>query len=344
MELSDFDYHLPPDLIAQMPPERRDAARLMVVDGFTCLDRSISHMLDLIHSDDLVVLNNTRVVKARLFGSKDTGGAAELLLERLLDEHTALFQVRVSKALQPGRSIFVGDDHLQVLGREGMFYRLQSARDIAELLQEHGQVPLPPYIERQADDADEGRYQTVFAKTPGAVAAPTAGLHLTDDMLAAISAHARVAYVTLHVGSGTFQPVRTDLAQHKMHAEWFDVPQETVDEIQACRQRGGRVIAVGTTVVRTLESMAAQCQTLKATRGDTALFIKPGYEFKLVDALLTNFHLPCSTLLMLVSAFAGYDTIMSAYRTAVERRYRFFSYGDAMWLQRAQATGEVSGC
>jgi S-adenosylmethionine:tRNA ribosyltransferase-isomerase len=336
MQLSDFDYTLPHELIAQVPAARRDASRLLVVGRDALCHLHFTDLAGLLRPGDLLVLNDTRVIKARLFGEKDSGGRAEVLVERIEDDCVALCQVRVSKPLQIGRTVTVGLHALAVLGREGEFYRLRFPEPVLEVLESVGEVPLPPYIERAAGADDEARYQTVYGERPGAVAAPTAGLHFTEAMLASIAARGiDVAKVTLHVGAGTFQPVRTeDLSKHRMHFERYEIGAAAADAIAACRARGGRVVAVGTTVVRTLEAAARADGRVEAATGETDLFITPGYRFRVVDALLTNFHLPKSTLLMLVSAFGGYERVKAAYAAAVAARYRFFSYGDAMFLER----------
>jgi len=335
----DFHYDLPQALIAQHPTPRRDGSRLLAVTGEAVRDLAFSELPDLLAPGDLLVVNDTRVLKARMQASKDSGGRAEVLLERMLDEDSALCQVRVSKPLKTGRHLQVGNHRLEVVGREGQFYRLRFDAPVLEVLERHGSVPLPPYIERRASDEDEERYQTVWSASPGAVAAPTAGLHFTESLLARIEARdVRRATVTLHVGAGTFQPVRVDtLCEHRMHSERYHIDAATVAAIHETRSRGGRVVAVGTTVVRALESAAAGRPEIEAGGGETSLFITPGYEFKVVDALVTNFHLPESTLLMMVTAFGGYERVMAAYRHAVDARYRFFSYGDAMFLTRAAA-------
>ena len=339
MRLSDFDYHLPPELIAQHPAPERTASRLMHVDGRTQAieDLRFPDIARLIGRDDLLVVNDTRVIKARLHGRKDSGGEVELLVERIESPRVALAQVRASKPPKAGRTIDVGGEPIEVRGREGEFYRLEFPRDLLAFLDARGEVPLPPYITHAADAGDESRYQTVYARSPGAVAAPTAGLHFDEKLLAALAARGvRRASLTLHVGAGTFQPVRhDDIGRHVMHSEWYEVPRSTVEAVQEARERGGRVIAVGTTALRALESAAVSGE-LEAGCGDTRLFIVPGYSFRVVDRLVTNFHLPRSTLLMLVSAFAGVETIRRAYAHAVARRYRFFSYGDAMFLEAAQ--------
>lgn len=337
MRVADFDFDLPPDLIAQFPPETRGASRLLHVDASgVCHDRQFRDLPDQLRPDDLLVLNDTRVIKARLFGQKDSGGKVELLVERVTDEFEALAFIRASHAPKPGSSILLADDtRLDVLARQGDLTRLRFPRPVLAVLDALGRLPLPPYIEHDPTADDEARYQTVYANAPGAVAAPTAGLHFDDAMLASLHAQGvRIAQVTLHVGAGTFQPVRVDeVADHRMHSERYTIPQTTVDAIRATRERGGRVVAVGTTSLRALEA-AAQAGDLRAGSGETDIFITPGYAFRVVDALVTNFHLPKSTLLMLVSAFAGFDVIRAAYAHAIQSRYRFFSYGDAMLLER----------
>jgi S-adenosylmethionine:tRNA ribosyltransferase-isomerase len=338
MLLSDFDYTLPPELIAQHPASDRSASRLLHLDGKTgaLSDRSFRDILALLEPGDLLVVNDTRVIKARLHGRKDSGGEVEVLVERVLDAHRVLAQARSSKPLLAGRKVTLGDGvEAEVLGRRGEFVELRFEGEVLGILAAHGEVPLPPYITHQALDEDESRYQTVYANVPGAVAAPTAGLHFDDGLIAALKAKGiDIARVTLHVGAGTFQPVRVDdVSKHVMHSEWYSIPQATVDAIAAAKARGGRVVAVGTTALRALESAAAK-GNLAAGADETRLFIVPGYEFRVVDRLITNFHLPRSTLLMLVSAFAGADAIRRAYAHAVAQRYRFFSYGDAMLLER----------
>ncbi len=336
MQLSDFHYELPAALIAQHPAPERSTSRLLQVKENGVEHRVFSDVVDLLQPEDVLVVNNTRVIKARLHGTKDTGGSAELLLERVVNHQEALFQVRVSKPLKEGRAVQIGDYTLTNLGRQGQFYHLRADIPLLDLLDSYGHVPLPPYIEREDDAEDDERYQTVYSQVPGAVAAPTAGLHFSDALLAEIQARGtQVAEITLHVGAGTFQPVRGDIEAHEMHSEVYAVDARALAKIEAARAAGGRVVAVGTTVVRTLESVAqAHEGKLCVCAGETQLFIKPGFEFAAVDALITNFHLPESTLLMLVSAFAGYERVMAAYQAAVAERYRFFSYGDAMWLER----------
>jgi S-adenosylmethionine:tRNA ribosyltransferase-isomerase len=334
--LSDFDFHLPQELIAQLPLPERSASRLLQLDGDTLIDRAFVDIVDLLAPGDLLVFNNTRVLKARFFGVKESGGKVEVLIERVLDSRTVHAQVRASKSPQAGSMIRLADAFDVVVGeRAGEFYTLTFPDDVFSLIEAHGRLPLPPYIEHAADDFDEKRYQTVYAKEPGAVAAPTAGLHFDQPLLDRLREKGvRFAYVTLHVGAGTFQPVRTEnLAEHKMHSEWYTMPPETVDAVRATQATGCQVVAVGTTSLRALES-ASQSGELQAGSADTALFITPGYRFKTVDRLVTNFHLPKSTLLMLVSAFAGYPQIRAAYAHAIEHSYRFFSYGDAMLLTR----------
>lgn len=339
MRLSDFHYDLPEHLIAQRPSERRGDSRLLHLPPPSApwADRHFDDLPGLLCPDDLLVFNDTRVLPARLYGNKETGGRVEILIERLVSETEALAHVRASKSPKPGALLRVGGEEIETVGREGDLFRLRVARGFAPLMQARGHMPLPPYIQRDDDRDDQARYQTVYASRPGAVAAPTAGLHFDEAMLARI-ADLGVAStsVTLHVGAGTFQPVRNqNLDRHRMHSEWLEVSRETVDAVEAARARGGRVVAVGTTSVRSLETAAASGR-LTPYRGDTRLFIRPGFEFQVVDALLTNFHLPESTLLMLVCAFSGYQRMMAAYRHAVGTAYRFFSYGDAMFLERGE--------
>ncbi len=342
MQTNDFDFDLPDDLIAQFPMEQRAASRLLCLDGASgeLRDRRFSELPQFLEAGDLLVMNDTRVIKARLFGKKESGGKVEVLVERVLDEHHVLAHIRASHGPKSGSKIVLNDAVVaSVVERQGDLYRLrfEGEQTVLSVLEQHGHLPLPPYITRAADVPDEARYQTVYARYPGAVAAPTAGLHFDNEMIAKIKGMGvNIAYVTLHVGAGTFQPVRVDnIAEHKMHSELYHVLQETVDVINLTKQRGGRVMAVGTTSLRALESAAAS-GVLQAGQGDTNIFIFPGYRFKVVERLLTNFHLPKSTLLMLVSAFAGADNIRHAYRHAVEQRYRFFSYGDAMLIERQE--------
>jgi S-adenosylmethionine:tRNA ribosyltransferase-isomerase len=338
MRTDEFDFALPERLIAQHPPEKRGASRLLHVCGTEQKDRRFADLPTLVQEHDLLVFNDTRVLKARLFGMKVSGGKVEVMVERVLDEHGALAQIRASKPPRPGSRLLLADNlSVIVLEREGEFYRLRfdSTESVTALLEQYGQLPLPPYITHAADAGDEERYQTVFARQPGAVAAPTAGLHFDEAMFGALRARgAQIAYVTLHVGAGTFQPVRTEYTrEHVMHGERYTIPQATADAIREARARGGRVIAVGTTSLRALESAAVSGELVEGER-ETNIFITPGYRFNVVDVLLTNFHLPKSTLLMLVCAFAGMDKMLAAYRHAVEQKYRFFSYGDAMLIER----------
>ena len=336
LTLDDFDYDLPPALIAQAPLPERAASRLLAMAGAALEDRRFVDLPDLLVPGDLIVMNDTRVLHARLFGRKDSGGQVEVLVERLLDESEVLAQVRASKPPRPGASLLLEDAlAVEVLGREGEFYRLRFPGDAQELIERHGRLPLPPYIGRAAGDADESRYQTVFAREKGSVAAPTAGLHFDAALLERLAARGiETTHVTLHVGAGTFQPVRVqNLAEHRMHRERWQLPQATVVAVAAARARGGRIVAVGTTTLRTLES-AALGGELAAGGGETELFVTPGFEFKVVDLLITNFHLPKSTLLMLVAAFGGLENVHAAYRHAIAGEYRFFSYGDAMLIHR----------
>ncbi|WP_313031369.1 tRNA preQ1(34) S-adenosylmethionine ribosyltransferase-isomerase QueA [Massilia alkalitolerans] len=335
--LSDFDFDLPPERIAQHPLPDRSASRLLQLDGDQITDRHFADIVDQLQPGDLLVMNNTRVLKARFFGVKETGGQVEVLVERVLDNRTVLAQVRASKSPKPGNRIRLADAFDVTVGeRAGEFFTLRFEGDVFELIEAHGRLPLPPYIEHNADEFDEQRYQTVYSKEPGAVAAPTAGLHFDQALLDRLAAKGiKLAYVTLHVGAGTFQPVRVeDLSAHQMHSEWYTIPQETVDAVRAAKALGRDVVAVGTTSLRALES-ASQSGELKVGSDDTALFITPGYTFKTVTRLITNFHLPKSTLMMLVSAFAGYHEIRKAYAHAIANEYRFFSYGDAMLLTTA---------
>jgi S-adenosylmethionine:tRNA ribosyltransferase-isomerase len=339
MRKSDFFYELPENLIAQTPPERRGDSRLlcMAADG-RLADRRFSELPELLAPGDLLVLNDTRVMPARLFGRKQTGGRVELLIERVLEPGLALAHLRAGKSPKPGATIMLdgGFECRVIERRDGLFVlEFLDGVSVDEVLSAVGRMPLPPYIERPDGEADRERYQTVFARTLGAVAAPTAGLHFDEVMLDGLKDRGiEHAFVTLHVGSGTFLPLRVEhLDEHRMHAEVCEVPEATVRRIEATRERGARVIAVGTTVVRSLET-AARSGRIAPYQGETRLFIKPGFIFSCVDALLTNFHLPESTLLTLVCAFAGYREVMAAYRHAVSQQYRFFSYGDAMWLER----------
>ncbi len=337
--LSDFDFELPPELVAQHPAPERSASRLLDATVEPPADRVFRELPALLDAGDLLVFNDTRVIKARLYGLKASGGHVEALVERVLPGHEVLAQLRVSKSPKPGSSVRFADAFdAQVLGRggtDGSLYRLRFPEAPLMLLQRHGHVPLPPYIRHADSDDDERRYQTVFATRPGAVAAPTAALHFDEELLAALRTRGvRLARVTLHVGAGTFAPVRTEnLAEHHMHSEWFEVGGDTVGAVEHTQAAGGRIVAVGTTTLRALESAAAS-GTLQPGARETDLFITPGFRFRVVDLLLTNFHLPRSTLLMLVSAFAGFDRVRALYHHAIAQRYRFFSYGDAMLLAR----------
>lgn len=341
MNVSDFDFDLPDELIAHYPMPERSQSRLLVVEPkldnkATFQHKKFSDIESLFNTGDILVFNDTKVVPARLFAQKQTGGKLEILFERALDEFTFLAHVKSSKSPKPG-TVLVVDDNIELLmqGREGALFILKTSNNLPvfELLETYGHIPLPPYIDRKDETLDQSRYQTVYAEKPGAAAAPTAGLHFDDDLLNRLEAKGvKTAFVTLHVGAGTFQPVRVDnIKDHVMHSEWIDVNQETVQRINEARAQGGRVICVGTTSVRSLES-ASQSGKLEAFQGDTSIFIYPGYQFKSVDLLITNFHLPKSTLLMLVSAFSGQTNMLNAYKEAIEKQYRFFSYGDAMLL------------
>ena len=343
VKLSDFDYELPPELIAQFPAAERSASRLLHLGGVSgeLRDREFRDLPGLVSAGDLLVMNDTRVIKARLTGRKQSGGQVEVLIERVLDHCRVLAQVRASKAPRAGGNLLLAHGATaEVLGRQDEFFELRfnDCNDVFALIERAGSVPLPPYITHRPDAGDSARYQTVYARNPGAVAAPTAGLHFDDAMLAELQARGvGLAWLTLHVGAGTFQPVRVDnLAEHKMHGEWYTLPQSTVDAVAAARAAGRKVTAVGTTTLRALETAAAGGE-LRAGSAETRLFIVPGYGFRVVDRLITNFHLPRSTLLMLVSAFAGVDNVRRAYRHAVESRYRFFSYGDAMLIEKKKA-------
>ncbi len=338
MKKSDFNYELPEKLIAQKPLSNRAASRMLCLDKISgaITDRKFGDFLDLINENDILVFNDTKVIPARLFGYKKTGGKVEILIERIIDEHHALAHMRSSKSPKAGAIIELDEGFIcKVAGREDDLFSLEFGGEftILQLLDQIGHIPLPPYITREDTKDDLTRYQTVFAKQAGAVAAPTAGLHFDDAMMTRLTQKGVAkAFVTLHVGSGTFQPVRVDdLSQHIMHKEYYSIVQSTVDDIKRTKEKGGRIIAIGTTAVRALES-ASQSRQLQASFGDTDLFITPGYQFKSVDAMLTNFHLPESTLLMLISAFAGYDSVMNAYQHAIKQSYRFFSYGDAMFI------------
>lgn len=351
MRVSDYHFDLPESLIAKYPMEDRTASRLLKLDGPT---GEVTHLhfpdiLSLVRPGDLMVFNNTRVIPARVFGTKASGGKIEVLIERITDTHEALAHIRSSKSPKPGSHLILGQDKDEkidaiMLARSGALFHLRFDEPVLDVLARVGHMPLPPYIERPDEDSDQERYQTVYNKTPGAVAAPTAGLHFDEAILAQLKEKGiETAFVTLHVGAGTFQPVKVEnVKDHIMHAEYVEVGEDVVDQVERTKSRGGRVIAVGTTSVRSLES-ASQSGKLATMKGDTSIFIYPGYDFKTVDVMVTNFHLPESTLIMLISAFAGFNHVMSAYQNAVEEKYRFFSYGDAMFITRnPQALGPQS--
>ncbi len=340
MRTTDFDFYLPDDLIAQFPAKERSASRLLRLDGKTgkLADEKFIDLPEFIAPGDLLVFNNTKVIKARLAGSKATGGQIEALIERVIDTQHALAHIKSSRSPKPGSKLLFADAfEAEVIERQDDLFliKILSDRDLLDLLDQYGSLPLPPYIEHDADAHDDERYQTVYAEQPGAVAAPTAGLHFDEAMLERLKVHGvNIAYVTLHVGAGTFQPVRVDnISEHKMHSELYSVPEETVALIKATQAQGKKVTAIGTTSMRALES-AARSGELMAGSGETDIFVTPGYEFKVVERILTNFHLPKSTLLMLVSAFAGLEHIQQAYQHAIAQKYRFFSYGDAMLIER----------
>jgi len=345
MKTSDFDYFLPDELVAQAPLAQRTDSRLLYVPSLTSSDGlpqdlQFTAVEALLREGDLLVLNDTRVIPARLFGQKESGGKLEVLVERITGQYTALCHIRCSRSPKAGAQLLLeGSVKAEVTGRQDALFEVSfdGDRPVLDWLQEFGHMPLPPYIERADDEDDQERYQTVFADKAGAVAAPTAGLHFDDVLLEKLKAKGvQTATVTLHVGAGTFQPVKVDdIAEHVMHSEWIDVPTGTAQLINATKAAGGRVVAVGTTVVRCLESLPVQADgSAQAWQGETSIFINPGYQFRFIDVLVTNFHLPKSTLLMLVSAFAGYPRMMDIYRHAVEQKYRFFSYGDAMLIER----------
>lgn len=342
MRTIEFDFTLPEELIAQHPPICRGASRLLYAHDGVLEDCHFADLLHLTKPGDVLVLNDTRVIKARLFGTKNSGGKVEVLVERLLSKFEVLAQVRASKKPKIGSSLLLEDIlSVEVLGREGEFFHLRFAADILELLDRYGHLPLPPYINHAADAEDEQRYQTVFARAAGAVAAPTAGLHFDDGMLHDLREKGvQVNCITLHVGAGTFQPVRAEhIREHAMHSEMYEIPQSTVSAIAHARSTGGRIIAVGTTSLRALESAALHGE-LQEGSGETRIFITPGFHFRVVDVLLTNFHLPKSTLLMLVCAFGGMKQMLAAYQYAVDNKYRFFSYGDAMLIERQHLTSK----
>ena len=341
MRVSDFRFELPDELIARHPLAERSASRLLCLDGPSgaLAHKQFVDLLDYLRAGDLMVFNNTRVIPARLFGRKETGGQVEILVERVLDGFRVLAHIRASKSPKSGsRILFDGDASAEMVARHDALFELRFEQPVLPLMERVGHMPLPPYIDRPDEHSDRERYQTVYAERAGAVAAPTAGLHFDKPLLEAIREKGvSIAQVTLHVGAGTFQPVRVErIEDHHMHSEWLEVDESVVEAVKACKARGGRVIAVGTTSVRSLET-AARDGSIQPFSGDTDIFIYPGRPFNVVDALVTNFHLPESTLLMLVSAFAGYRETLAAYREAVEQRYRFFSYGDAMFITRNPA-------
>jgi len=337
-QTKDFSFELPKSLVARYPLPERAASRLLCVnkEAHTIQDASFKDLLDFLASKDLLIFNNTKVIPARLEGVKASGGKIEALIERILSPHRALAHVRASKSPKPGSVLYFADDiAVMVVGRQDNLFELEfpTSKTVLEWLELYGEIPLPPYMDRPAENSDKARYQTVYAEHEGAVAAPTAGLHFDEKILKALAdKKIEMQYVTLHVGAGTFQPVKAErLEDHLMHSEWMDLSPAVCEAIKACKQRGGRVVAIGTTVVRVLET-AAKTGTLKAYQGETNIFIYPGFQFKVIDALLTNFHLPQSTLLMLVCALGSFELMMQAYHHAVEQHYRFFSYGDAMFI------------
>jgi S-adenosylmethionine:tRNA ribosyltransferase-isomerase len=342
MRVADFSFDLPDELIARFPKADRTSSRLLSLNGPTgeIEHKIFSDILELVNENDLLVFNNTKVIPARMFGQKESGGKVEVLVERVLDEHRVLAHIRASKSPKPGNVLILeGKAKAIMVARHDTLFELEFDRseNVLDILNDVGHMPLPPYIDRPDNEADRERYQTVYGEKPGAVAAPTAGLHFDDKLMAALKDKGvQMAFVTLHVGAGTFQPVRVEsVDEHIMHSEYIEVPQDVVDAVASTKAKGGRVIAVGTTSVRSLESAAKiHGGKLDTYFGDTDIFIFPGYQFNVVDAMVTNFHLPESTLIMLVSAFAGQDNIMGAYNTAIEQQYRFFSYGDAMFLTR----------
>lgn len=344
MKLADFNFELPECLIAKYPTEQRTASRMLCLNGNSgeVVHRQFTDIVALLQPNDLLVFNNTKVIPARLLGKKSTGGQVEVLIERITESQCALAHVKASKAPKPGSMIRLEDAiDVEVTGRQGALFELQfhGGDSVLESLENYGHMPLPPYIDRPDEDSDKSRYQTVYGEKPGAVAAPTAGLHFDEALLDTIKAKGvNIAFVTLHVGAGTFQPVRVDnIEEHQMHAEYAEIPQGVVDAVYAAKQAGGRVVAVGTTSVRSLETAAASGD-IQPFFDDTSIFIYPGYKFNVVDAMVTNFHLPESTLMMLISAFAGRDHVMDAYERAIEAEYRFFSYGDAMFIEKADNT------
>ena len=341
MLIEEFDFDLPQHLIAQAPLQERDSSRLLVLNKNTKLfsDKKFVDFVDLLNPNDLLIFNDTRVIKARLFGKKITGGKVEIMIERILDNHHALAHLKTSKKIFDGTIFEVNEDvSVKVVRKENdLFYiKFNSNLSSYDILEKYGHIPLPPYIERSADKSDENRYQTIYAKESGAVAAPTAGLHFTNEIFKALNdKKIKYTFLTLHVGAGTFQPVReNDLDRHQMHSESFNVPDKTIQMIDDAKSKNGRIIAIGTTVLRALESKFSE-ETIQSGFKETSIFIKPGYTFKIVDALLTNFHLPKSTLFILVSAFSGSDTMKKLYQHAIKNEYRFFSYGDATFIERS---------
>lgn len=343
MKISDFDFELPEELIAKYPAKERSASRMLRLNGNNgdVVDGQFTDILDILHPGDLLIFNNTRVIPARLFGQKSSGGKVEVMLERVLSDNTALAHIRSSKSPKAGAQLEMeGGLNIEVLGRQDALFHISfgGSEKVFDLLEKHGHMPLPPYIDRPDEDSDKERYQTVYNEKPGAVAAPTAGLHFDQELLAKLDKKGvQSAFVTLHVGAGTFQPVRVEnIEDHHMHAEYAEVSEEVVAKILATKAAGNRVIAVGTTSVRSVESAAHQegAELIAPFLSDTSIFIYPGFSFKVIDAMITNFHLPQSTLMMLISAFAGRDEVMSAYATAIEKQYRFFSYGDAMFIEK----------
>ena len=341
MLIEEFDFDLPQHLIAQTPLQRRDSSRLLVLNKNTksFSDKKFTDFVDLLNTNDLLIFNDTRVIKARLFGKKITGGKVEIMIERILDDHHALAHLKTSRKILDNTVFEINKDVSVIVIRKenDLFYiKFNSNLSSYDILEKHGHIPLPPYIERNADKSDENRYQTIYAKESGAVAAPTAGLHFTDEIFKALNdKKIKYTFLTLHVGAGTFQPVReNDLDRHQMHSESFNVPDKTIQMIDDAKSKNGRIIAIGTTVLRALESKFSE-ETIQSGFKETSIFIKPGYTFKIVDALLTNFHLPKSTLFILVSAFSGSDTMKKLYQHAIKNEYRFFSYGDATFIERS---------
>ena len=341
MLIEEFDFDLPQHLIAQAPLQKRDSSRLLVLNKNTKLfsDKKFVDFVDLLNPNDLLIFNDTRVIKARLFGKKITGGKVEIMIERILDNHHALAHLKTSKKIFDGTIFEVNEDvSVKVVRKENDLFYIEFDSNLSsyDILEKYGHIPLPPYIERSADKSDENRYQTIYAKESGAVAAPTAGLHFTNEIFKALNdKKIKYTFLTLHVGAGTFQPVReNDLERHQMHSESFNVPDKTIQMIDDAKSKNGRIIAIGTTVLRALESKFSE-ETIQSGFKETSIFIKPGYTFKIVDALLTNFHLPKSTLFILVSAFSGSDTMKKLYQHAIKNEYRFFSYGDATFIERS---------